>query len=102
MRIDDKLAFGLRVIEHRHFAVCHHHQLLFLERMQPADKDMTSDAAGEIECRERDVGNIRIEVTASMRRTAPGKLPEQVEEHRDVVRREAPKYVLFRSKSSQI
>ena len=67
----------LRVVEYRHRAVADDNQPLFLERVQPGDKDMRLLAARKCQMRRRDVGDGLVQVVAARRRHIDRLLPDE-------------------------
>ena len=92
----EKLALPrLAVVEHRHRVAADHDQLLLLERMQPRHEDVRALAAREEQVRSGHVGDLLVEVVAADGLYRFRLLADQRQDHRQVVRREAPQDVLF-------
>src|SRR2546429_9967688 len=78
VRVQNKLFVPrLRVVEYRHRAVADDDQPLFLERVQPGDKDMRLLAARKYQMRRRDVGDGLVQVVAAGRRHIDRLLPDE-------------------------
>src|SRR5262245_33266489 len=78
MWIEHKLVVRVGIIEHRHFLISDDNQLLFLEWMQPADKNVGLDAALKAKNGQRHVRNRMVQITCTLRRDSGWRLTEQV------------------------
>src|SRR5215813_3346695 len=102
MRIQNQFRVRLRVVKHCHLAVADYDKLLLLERMQPADEDMCLHAACTIQEGERNVGNRMIEIAAALRSHRRWIFSEQMNDCRNIMRRKAPKNILFGPELAEI
>ena len=83
------------VVEDGHGAFAHDDQLLLLEGMEPRHENVGVLAARKREMRGGDVGHRLRQVVGADRGDAFGLLADQRQDHRNVVRREAPQDALL-------
>src|SRR5215472_2707762 len=102
VRIEDKLIFGLDIIENRHLLRTDDRQLLFFEGMEPAYKDVGLNSAAELARSQSCVDQLGIDVASALCRNSVGSFFQQEENCRDVMGRKAPQYVFFCSQLSEI
>ena len=102
VRIERQFPDGFDVIEDRHNFVGNDGELLLFERVQPAHKDMGFDARFELARCQGSIDDRRVQIASAMCRHVRGKLVQQVQCRRDVVRRKAPQYVFFGAQFAEV
>ena len=95
MRIQDQLVRLVQVVEHRHFAVTHDDQFLFLERVQPRNEHVGFHPAREGQQADGHVRDALMEIVAALSMHGVRHLLQQAQNHADVMRCEGPEDVLF-------
>jgi hypothetical protein len=94
MGIEEQL-LGAHIVEHGHGLGAHDHQLLLLERMEPAHENMALDAVPELQRGHGRVIDLRAEICAAKTGHPKGLFTQEHQQHRDVVGGEAPEDVLL-------
>src|SRR5271156_1922225 len=102
MCVQHKLFLGLQVVKDGHLLAADDAQLLFLKRVQPADENMSLYSARKLQCAQSCVHDWGIQVASALRRGDGGSLRQHLDDHGDIVGREAPQYVFFRTQFAQI
>src|SRR6185437_10552529 len=101
VRIQDQ--FVLRgIVEHGHLFGTDHDQPLLLNRMQPADENVGTNATGKIEGTHGDVRNVLVQVRAAVAGYLAGHFVEQRQHYGNIVRREAPQDIFFGADFSNV
>ncbi len=93
---------GQAVVEYGHHAVAHHHEFLFLERMQPGDEDVRLEPRGERKVGHGHVRDPVVQIIAPDRLDDRGKFPGQGQDHGKIVRGERPQGILLAAYLSKI
>src|SRR5579871_5035381 len=101
MGIQHQLALAFDIVEDCHFSTADDGQLLLLEWVQPADKDVRLHSAGKLARGERGI-NVLTKITATMRRQPRGFFAEQKQDGGDIMRSKTPQDVLLRAQFSQV
>ena len=94
VRVHDELVGG-SIVKHHHFLGAHNHQALLFEGMQPAYENVRLRPARECQICQRHIRNPLIEVRTAGAANFRRLFAEQRQDHRDIMRREAPKNVFF-------
>jgi hypothetical protein len=102
MRVEEELVFWFHVIEESHLSVTHDNEPLLLVRMEPAYKDMRSDAGGEGQSAERDISDLLVQIIGSHACNMIWHFTCQSENHGDVMGSKAPKDIFLSPDLAQI
>ena len=102
MRIEHKLTISLQIVEDCHPLVSNDSELLFLERVQPAHENVRLYAALEITDGQRSVRNMRIQIAPTVSAHSIGNFTQQLQHHRNIVRRKTPQNIFLRPEFAQI
>src|SRR6185369_2906826 len=102
VRVKNQLVFLFDIVEHCHLAAADYGQLLFLKGMEPTDEDMGLGSALEVACAKSRVWPLRAEVTSTTGGDPRWHFAEQEQDCGDVMWREAPQNVFFRTQFSKV
>src|SRR4051794_24905873 len=100
--VDGDLALRVHVVERRHALRAHDREAALLVRVEPRQVQVGGDARREAHEREDDVLDALAHVGLAAGVELVGLLVGEMEEHRDVVRAEAPQRVLLRAQLAQV
>src|SRR4051794_9166680 len=100
--VDGDLALRVHVVERRHALGADDREAPLLVRVQPRQVQVRGDPGREAHEREDDVLDALAHVRLAARVELVGLLPGEVQQHRDVVRAEAPQRVLLRAQLAEV
>ena len=93
---------GQGVVENGHFAIADHHEFLFLEGVQPGDKDMGLEAGGKLQVGHCHVGVLAQQVIAADGLDPGGKFAGQAKDHGKIVGGKRPECIFLASEFPEI
>src|SRR5579872_2851471 len=102
MRVQSKFLDGFRIVEYGHLPSANDCQLLLLERVQPAHKDVSGNPAAKLANRHCRVRNAAVKVSACLTGNSDWHLVKEEQNRGNIVRGETPQYVLFTPQFSEI